>query len=56
MVVSDPTPEQVADAKARIAERAALEAAPVTPGALADGTPVPLLANLGSADGAAEAV
>lgn len=55
-VVSAPTAEQVADAKARIAERAALEAAPVTPGALADGTPVPLLANLGSADGAAEAV
>ena len=56
LVVSDPTPEQVAEAEARIAERAALEAAPVTPGALADGTPVPLLANLGSADGAAEAV
>jgi phosphoenolpyruvate-protein phosphotransferase (PTS system enzyme I) len=55
-VLSAPTAEQVADAKARIAERAALEAAPVTPGALADGTPVPLLANLGSADGAAEAV
>ena len=45
-------PTQVAEAQARIAERAALEAAPVTPGALADGTPVPLLANLGSADGA----
>src|SRR4029079_13401340 len=49
MVVSDPTPEQFADAKARIAERAALEAAPVTPGALAEGTPVPLLAHLDSA-------
>ncbi|MFC5790354.1 phosphoenolpyruvate--protein phosphotransferase [Agromyces tardus] len=56
LVVTDPTPEQVADATERIAERAAREAAPVTPGALADGTPVPLLANLGSADGAAEAV
>ncbi len=56
LVVHDPTPEQVADATERIAERAAREAAPVTPGALADGTPVPLLANLGSADGAAEAV
>ena len=56
LVVNDPTPEQVADATERIAERAAREAAPVTPGALADGTPVPLLANLGSADGAAEAV
>ncbi|RXZ48100.1 putative PEP-binding protein, partial [Agromyces binzhouensis] len=30
--------------------------APVTPGALADGTAVPLLANLGSADGAAGAI
>ena len=38
VVISDPTPEQVADAKARIAERAALEAAPVTPGALGPGT------------------
>ncbi len=56
LVIAQPTPEQVADAEARIAERAALEAAPVTPGALADGTPVPLLANLGSADGAAEAL
>ena len=31
-------------------------AAPITPGALADGTPVPLLANLGKPEGAAEAV
>ena len=56
LVVQGPTPDQVAGAKERIAERAAREAAPVTPGALADGTPVPLLANLGSADGAAEAI
>ena len=56
LVVHDPSPEQVADATARIAERAAREAAPVTPGVLADGTAVPLLANLGSADGAADAV
>jgi phosphotransferase system enzyme I (PtsI) len=56
VVIAAPSAEQLADAKARIAERAALEAAPVTPGALADGTAVPLLANLGSADGAAEAV
>lgn len=55
-VVQGPTPEQVDDARARIAERAARAAAPVTPGALADGTPVPLLANLGSADGAEEAL
>src|SRR5918993_642481 len=55
-VIASPTAEQVADATTRIAEGAALVAAPVTPGALADGTPVPLLANLGSADGAAEAL
>ncbi|MEI5584001.1 MULTISPECIES: phosphoenolpyruvate--protein phosphotransferase [unclassified Agromyces] len=55
-VVPGPTPEQVAAAQQRIAERAARAAAPVTPGALADGTPVPLLANLGSADGAEEAI
>jgi phosphotransferase system enzyme I (PtsI) len=54
--VPGPTPEQVAEAKERIAERAARAAAPITPGALADGTPVPLLANLGSADGAEEAL
>ncbi|WP_157002201.1 phosphoenolpyruvate--protein phosphotransferase [Agromyces laixinhei] len=56
LVVSGPSPDEIAAAEARIAERAALEAAPVTPGALADGTAVPLLANLGSADGAAEAL
>src|SRR5215207_2100283 len=56
LVVHSPSAEQVAEARARIAERASREAAPVTPGALADGTPVPLLANLGSADGAAEAL
>ncbi|MFD4421757.1 phosphoenolpyruvate--protein phosphotransferase [Agromyces sp. NPDC058484] len=56
LVVAAPTDEQVAHANARIAERAALEPAPATPGVLADGTPVPLLANLGSADGAAEAL
>ena len=56
LVVQGPTSDQVAEARERIAERAAREAAPVTPGALADGTPVPLLANLGSADGAAEAI
>lgn len=56
LVVSSPTPEHLAEANARIAERAALQAAPVMPGALGDGTPVPLLVNLGSADGAAEAL
>ncbi len=56
LVVAGPTDAEIAEAKARIAERATREAAPVTPGALADGTAVPLLANLGSADGAAEAL
>ncbi|RFA18243.1 phosphoenolpyruvate--protein phosphotransferase [Subtercola boreus] len=55
-VDTEPSDDDVADARARIAERAALAAAPLSPGALADGTPIPLLANLGSADGAAEAL
>lgn len=55
-VVTDPTDEQLAEAAERAAARAAAAAAPVTPGALADGTAVPLLANLGSPDGAAEAL
>ncbi|RXZ51440.1 phosphoenolpyruvate-utilizing N-terminal domain-containing protein, partial [Agromyces binzhouensis] len=37
LVVSSPAPDAVAAAKERIAERAARAAAPVTPGALADG-------------------
>ena len=56
LVVQGPSPDEVAAVRERIAERAARAAAPVTPGALADGTPVPLLANLGSADGAEEAL
>jgi phosphotransferase system enzyme I (PtsI) len=63
VVVADASADEVAAAEARIAERAALVDAPATPGALADGTPIPLLANLGSskaaqaaADGGAEGV
>jgi len=56
LVISDPTDEQVADAEERAAARLAAAHAPITPGALADGTAVPLLANLGSPDGAAEAI
>ncbi|WP_119697436.1 phosphoenolpyruvate--protein phosphotransferase [Microbacterium halotolerans] len=56
VVVSDPTPDEIAAADERAAARAAAVSAPITPGALADGTEVPLLANLGSPDGAAEAV
>ena len=55
-VIVAPTQEQIDDAEQRIAQRAAVQAAPMAPGALADGTEVPLLANLGSPDGAAEAV
>jgi phosphotransferase system enzyme I (PtsI) len=56
VVTVDPSAEQVADAERRIAERVALAAAPITDGALADGTKVPLLANLGSPKEAADAV
>ena len=55
-VTTDPTPGQLADAERRIAERLAAAAAPVTPGSLADGTAVPLLANLGNPSDAAHAV
>ena len=55
-VETSPSDEEVADARSRIAERAAQAAAPLSPGALADGMLVPLLANLGSADGAQEAL
>lgn len=51
-VIANPTDEQKADAERRIAERKAAAVAPVTPGALADGTVVPLLANLGTSAGA----
>lgn len=51
-VIANPTDEQKADAERRIAERLAAAVAPVTAGALADGTAIPLLANLGSSAGA----
>ncbi|KFF58679.1 phosphoenolpyruvate-protein phosphotransferase [Cryobacterium sp. MLB-32] len=56
VVVTSPSAEQRAEARAREAARAARALAPVSPGRLADGTPIPLLANLGSADGAEAAV
>jgi len=56
LVVADPSEEQLAEAAQRAADRAAAQAAPITPGALADGTAVPLLANLGSPSGAADAL
>jgi len=52
----DPSDAAIADARARIAERAAAAQAPITDGALADGTKIPLLANLGSPKDAADAV
>lgn len=55
-VIVEPDTAQLDDARARIAERAAQAAAPITDGALADGTKIPLLANLGSPKDAAEAV
>jgi phosphoenolpyruvate-protein phosphotransferase (PTS system enzyme I) len=55
-VIAGPSEAQLASARERIAERAAAAAAPVTPGALADGTTVPLLANLGNPADAPAAV
>ncbi|KQW08005.1 phosphoenolpyruvate-protein phosphotransferase [Leifsonia sp. Root4] len=56
VLVIGPTAAERREAEARLAERATRRAAPLTPGALADGTPVPLLANLGSSAGAAGAL
>jgi phosphotransferase system enzyme I (PtsI) len=56
VVTVDPSDKAVAAAEKRIAERAAQAAAPITDGALADGTKVPLLANLGSPKDAPAAV
>jgi phosphotransferase system enzyme I (PtsI) len=51
-----PDAKERADAERRIAERAAALSGGLEPGALADGTPIPLLANLGSADGTQKAL
>ncbi|WP_137844365.1 phosphoenolpyruvate--protein phosphotransferase [Microbacterium sp. 2FI] len=56
VVTTDPTADELERAQTRAASRASAASAPLTPGALADGTPVPLLANLGKPEGAAEAV
>ena len=47
-IVVDPNPEAIAAVEERRSQHAVV--APLTPGALADGTPVSLLANLGSPD------
>lgn len=56
VVTTQPTAEDIAQAERREADRAAAADAPITPGALADGTAVPLLANLGKPADAARAV
>ncbi len=56
IVVTDPDADELARAQRRADARASAAEAPPTPGALADGTAVPLLANLGKPGGAAEAV
>ena len=55
-ITVSPGDDAIADARQRIADRAAAAKAPITNGALKDGTAVPLLANLGSPKEAAEAV
>ena len=47
-ITVEPTDAQRTDAEERIARRAAASEGPFSNGALADGTPVPLLVNLGS--------
>ena len=56
VVTVDPTDDDLARAQNRADARKAAASAPITDGALADGTKVPLLANLGKPGGAAEAV
>ncbi|ARJ04619.1 phosphoenolpyruvate-protein phosphotransferase [Cnuibacter physcomitrellae] len=55
-VTLSPSDDERASAVDRAAADRAAASAPVGPGALADGTAVPLLANLGSSKGAADAV
>lgn len=55
-IVVDPSDEELQRARADQEGRAKRAEVPVGPGALADGTPIPLLANLGSADGVDAAV
>lgn len=56
VVTANPTDEQVAHARERIEQRANAASLPIVPGALADGTAVPLLANVGSPKDAPAAV
>ncbi len=56
VVTVSPTDEERADAEAAIASHAIRAVSPPGPGVLADGTPVPLLANLGSVTGIDDAL
>lgn len=56
VVTTSPTDDELSQAQHRADARRDAASAPITPGALADGTAVPLLANLGKPEGAAEAV
>ncbi|HEX5858166.1 MAG TPA: phosphoenolpyruvate--protein phosphotransferase [Microbacterium sp.] len=56
VVTTEPTAEELERARNRAADRASAASAPITPGALADGTAIPLLANLGNPEGALDAV
>jgi phosphoenolpyruvate-protein phosphotransferase (PTS system enzyme I) len=51
-----PSDDQLSAVKSELEARSSLAPVPIGPGRLADGTAIPLLANLGSAEGAAEAV
>jgi phosphotransferase system enzyme I (PtsI) len=56
VVTTDPTAEELERALTRAEARAEAASAPITPGALADGTVIPLLANLGKPEDAIDAV
>lgn len=56
VVTTEPSADELDRARNRAADRASAASAPITDGALADGTAIPLLANLGNPDGAADAV
>ncbi|MGZ0711464.1 phosphoenolpyruvate--protein phosphotransferase (plasmid) [Coraliomargarita sp. W4R53] len=56
VVTTSPTDDELRRAANRAEDRAKASSAPITDGALSDGTPVPLLANLGNPAGAADAV
>src|SRR5690606_4787999 len=55
-VTVDPSSEQLATAERRAADAASAADAPLTPGALADGTPIALLANIAKPADAVDAV